>query len=132
MSDLPTTEGTRVLIADDDGRVASHLCSIISEIDGATIVGLASNGREGLQLFNKHRPQIVILDFSMPHLTGLEVLQEIRRSDTRCVVIMFTAHHEPSLRDVCLNAGADHFFAKMNDADRLVAVVSELIRNRFA
>lgn len=86
-------------------------------IAGFNIVGIAADGFEALQLARELKPQVLILDISMPHKDGIEVLKAIRTDDSSMMIIMFTADPVPYLRKICLEAGANYFLGKTQIAE---------------
>jgi two-component system nitrate/nitrite response regulator NarL len=81
-------------------------------IAGFNVVGIAADGFEALQRTRELKPQVLILDISMPYKDGIEVLKAIRTDDSATVVIMFTSDPSPDLHKICLEAGANYFLGK--------------------
>jgi DNA-binding NarL/FixJ family response regulator len=117
----------RVVIADDSEEIRNLLELLISEIEGIEISGKAKNGAEALRMVKELRPDVVVLDVSMPYKSGIEVLEEIREDYISTTIIMLTV--DPQLREYCLNAGADHFFSK-NEIGDLVEILQLLLEHR--
>ncbi|MBI1200414.1 MAG: response regulator [Phenylobacterium sp.] len=113
----------RILVADDNREIARRVAELLNEQEHISVVGPARDGLEAVELYEAERPDTVVLDFDMPGLTGLEVLQRIRARDEACLIIILTAHSERGLRDRCLAEGADHFLSKSSDMDQLVDIV---------
>jgi DNA-binding NarL/FixJ family response regulator len=116
-----------VVIADDAYEIRSLLDLVLSEIEGIAISGKAKDGVEALRMVNELRPDIVVLDISMPEKNGIEVLREIRRDDRSTTIIIFTI--DPQLREYSLNAGADYFLSK-NEIGDLVEIFQQLLESR--
>ena len=102
----------RVVIADDSSAIRQQLQRALSRIDGLVLLGMAKNGVEAIPLIKTLNPDVVILDISMPHKNGLEVLKEVRQEDSTVKIIMFTAESSEILKKTCLELGADHFLNK--------------------
>jgi len=116
---------TRVLVIDDDDDIRVLVATLL-ERTGAT-VRQAPNGREGLREFHAWRPDLVILDVSMPELDGWGVLERIRdMSDVP--VLMLTARGDELERVRGLQAGADDYVVKPFGKQELAARVSALLR----
>jgi two-component system chemotaxis response regulator CheY len=111
----------RVLIVDDWELIRKLVDRSLTEAHGVEVCGHASNGLEAVEKFRELKPDVVILDISMPGMSGVEVLETIREYDRSTIVIMFTADPSPELRDRCLRAGADHFLFKDN-VSRIVEI----------
>jgi DNA-binding NarL/FixJ family response regulator len=114
----------QVVIADDADEIRSLLDLVLSEIEGLSIRGKAKNGIEALRMFKQLRPDVLVLDVSMPEKSGIEVLQEIRRDDQSTTIIIFTI--DPELREYSLKAGADYFLSK-NEIGDLVELLQKLL-----
>src|ERR1700752_2113602 len=115
----------RVLVVDDDEDIRSLLRTLLERI-GVTVLE-APDGREGLREFHAWRPDLVILDVSMPELDGWNVLERIRdMSDVP--VLMLTARGEGLERVRGLQAGADDYVVKPFGKQELAARVSALLR----
>lgn len=121
------TAALKVVIADDSQEIRQLLDLLLSEIEGVVISGKARDGAEALELVEELRPDLVVLDVSMPIKSGIEVLREIRKDDRATIVIMFTI--EPQLREYCLEAGANYFLSK-NEIGDLVEILQKLLELR--
>jgi len=119
----------RIVIADDSGIIREHLQRAISRTKGLKLVGAAENGVEALSLVQELNPDVAILDISMPHKNGLEVLKEIRRNDSSTVIIMFTGETSELLKNTCLEQGANHFFCKSDITAMLEKCQDLLLRS---
>src|SRR5450432_120448 len=86
------------------------------ESDGFTVLGEASNGHEAVNLTEKFRPDVVIMDFSMPRLNGLDASREIRRISPRSKVILLTAHREEQYVLEALSVGIKGYVLKSEGA----------------
>ena len=100
----------RIVVAEDSALLRSLIQRSLSGIKGCEVVGTAADGVEALRLVRELKPHLFVLDISMPHKDGLEVLEEIRREDSATVIVMFTADH--TLRETCLALGANYFLDK--------------------
>jgi len=83
-----------IIIADDDPGMRKLLEAIVGRAEGYELRGVAENGQALLELFEKERPQAVIMDVEMPGLTGIECAEVIQDRDPRCVMIFVTAHEK--------------------------------------
>lgn len=114
-----------VLIADDNKQITSILEEYAKK-EGHT-VHVAFDGREALQLFEKHHPDVVLLDVMMPKVDGFEVCREIRKnSDTP--VIMITARGEDFERIMGLDIGADDYIVKPFSPGEVMARIRAVLR----
>lgn len=106
----------RVILADDHALFRSGVKRILEEIPGIEVVGEAADGLQLLALLKETRPDLVILDISMPKLRGLEAIQEIKAVDPQVRVLILTMHKDADYLSYALGAGAAGFLLK-EDAD---------------
>ena len=104
-----------------------RLVTLLSEINGAVIVGQAENSREALDGIRRLRPRVVILDIQMPGGNGISVLKSIKEEEGAPVVIMLTNHVYTQYREKCMKSGADFFLDKSKDFDCLLTIINGLI-----
>ncbi len=116
-----------VLICDDEPSLREL---IRISLDGPYRFVEADDGEESLELARSVRPDVVILDMMMPRLSGLEVLNQLRRdeglSDTPIIVL--TA--QPATREQALSAGADIVMVKPFEPEQIIAAVEEVLADR--
>jgi DNA-binding NarL/FixJ family response regulator len=111
--DAPTKPRIRVLIADDHGIVREGLVSMIRRNKGdMTVVGEASNGREAVDLWKQHRPDVTLLDLRMPELDGVEAIKEIRGEDEKARIIVLTTFDGDEDIYRAIQAGAKGYLLK--------------------
>ena len=115
----------RVVLVDDSPVMQEYVTRALLTIKGCKVVGVAGEGDEGLSMIRMVRPDVVLLDVSMPLKNGLEVLRELREENSEVVVIMFTADSTPHLRQGCLTAGANYFVCK-TEFGEVVDIFAEL------
>jgi DNA-binding response OmpR family regulator len=116
---------SRVLVVDDDDDIRALVRTLLER--GGIVVRDAPNGREGLREFHAWRPDLVVLDVSMPELDGWNVLERIRdMSDVP--VIMLTARGDELERVRGLQSGADDYVVKPFGKQEIVARVQALLR----
>lgn len=115
----------RILIADDSDDTRTFLRAAMSTHDW-TVCGEATNGRQAVLMASQLKPDLVIMDLSMPMLTGLEATREIRRAIPGQAVIMFTLHASPQLTTAAANVGARKVVSKSEGLAALIAAVEEI------
>jgi DNA-binding NarL/FixJ family response regulator len=113
----------RVLIADDQLLFAEALEAVLAMDERIEIVGRAANGSEAIELARTHRPDVVLMDLSMPVLDGFEATRAIREelSDTRVVVLSGSAASADVAR--ARDAGAAAYMTKDQIAQELVSAI---------
>ncbi len=105
------SSGPTVLIVDDEKTVREVLVTLL-RIHKCNVVAVASNGEEGLQLYQQHRPEITLLDITMPGMSGIEVLRQIRGLNPHAFVSMVTADSSiETIRDAS-SLGASGYLVK--------------------
>ena len=114
-----TEETIRVLVADDHAIVRTGIRHVLESEPGFAVVGEASNGAEALELVQSLRPDVAVLDISMPGASGLQVTQELRRlaPDTRVLILSMHDNTEYVLESV--RAGAHGYILKDTAATEL-------------
>ena len=119
----------KVFIADDSAVVRERLVEMISELPGIEIIGQAQNGSQATNAIMKLKPDVVILDIRMPCGSGINVLKDIKKDLKAPVVIILTSYPYSQYRKRCMDAGADFFFNKSTEFDRVTEVLEQLIRD---
>jgi len=120
----------RILLADDHSIVRRGLKELLEEHAGWSVCAEAATGREAVELAIEHRPQIAVLDLSMPELNGLEATRRIRQAVPDTEVLVFTMHESEDLVREVLAAGARGYLLKSDAADQLVPAVESLAKHR--
>jgi len=117
----------RVLLADDSVLILEWLQDTLGVNKQVEIVGSFKNGIDTLNALRTLKPDLAIVDFKMPGLNGLEVLKEIRKENKILKFIILTYYSLDNYRQVALNAGADYFFSKADDFEKVSLVVKEML-----
>ncbi len=120
----------RILIADDHELVRRGLIAELSQVPGWTVVAAAENGRDAVSLEAEHKPDVVVLDLTMPELNGLEATRRILSSDPSARVLILTAHESEQLVREVLSAGAQGYVLKSDAGRTLVAALEALLDGR--
>jgi DNA-binding NarL/FixJ family response regulator len=116
---------TKVFVVDDSAIVRERLITLLTEVPNVTIAGEADMPRAALDGIQRHRPDIVVLDISMPGGSGIQVLERVKKEKPSPMVIMLTNFDHPQYRQRCLQLGADHFLDKSNSFERVIEIVRE-------
>jgi DNA-binding NarL/FixJ family response regulator len=120
----------RILIADDHDVVRQGMRRIVESRVDWQVCGEAANGREALALALKLKPDIAVLDLTMPELNGLETTREIRRQLPETEVLIFTMHESDNLIREVLSAGARGYVLKTGAGRQLSSAIEELAQHR--
>ncbi len=118
-------DNAKILVVDDDSNIC-ELLRLYLEKDGFEVC-LAFNGKQALELFEKEKPDLILLDIMLPQLDGWQVCREIRKKST-CPIIMLTAKGEVFDKVLGLELGADDYVVKPFEAKEVVARVKAVLR----
>lgn len=116
----------KILIADDSDILRNHLITIISELEGVKIVGESLDTKSAIRDINKKKPDLVILDIRMPGEGGIHVLKVVKEKNPKLIVIIYTDYPYPQYRIKCLESGADYFFDKSTETEKMIESVKKL------
>jgi DNA-binding NarL/FixJ family response regulator len=121
---------TRVLLADDHTIVRQGLAGILRAYEEFEVVAEAADGSEACEKALKTKPDVVVLDISMPRLHGLEVARRIRRDLPTARILVLTMHDEQEYVAKMVRAGASGYLVKDVAASELVTAIRALRRGR--
>ncbi len=107
----------RVVLADDHNLVRGGIKRLLGEIPDLEVIGEAADGLELLRVVRKQRPQLVILDLSMPKMRGVEAIKELKQMRADLKILVLTMHTEEHLYFDAISAGADGYLLK-DDAEK--------------
>ena len=93
MSLLPV----KVVMADDEPGVMLLLCSILSKLERALVIGAADNAKDAIALVREHNPDLAFLDIELPDIKGIELAERLREIKPDLAIVFITAHQEYSL-----------------------------------
>ena len=117
----------KVLIVDDLPFMREAIREIL-EINGIKVIGEGENGEHGVRLYFERKPDIVIMDITMPVLDGIRALARIRKADPRAVVIMCSAMGQQEYVIRSIQLGARDFVVKPFRPERIVSAVRKASR----
>jgi DNA-binding NarL/FixJ family response regulator len=117
----------RIIIADDHEMVRRGLVATLTDTGRWTVVAQAANGRVAVRLVETHKPDVAILDLSMPELNGLDATRQILAAAPQTRVLILTAHESEQLVREVLSAGARGYVLKSDAGRILVRAVEALL-----
>ena len=120
----------RILIADDHAVIREALRGLISQHSDWQLCGEARNGREAVELAKSLRPDVVVLDLSMPELNGLEATRQIRKLLPKAEVLAFTMHETEDLVSQVIAAGARGYLLKSDAMAHLAHAIEALAQHK--
>jgi len=128
-SALPGPEKGRKLVIIDDNPVIVKLYTRLFQKAGFAPIA-ANNGQDGLALILKTQPQIAVIDYDLPAMSGIEVCRNVRRrmNGSGIKLILFTADSSPETRESALEVGADAVVVKSSEASEIIHTVNDFLK----
>lgn len=121
---------TRILIADDHEVVRSGVRGLIGQRAGWSVVAEAADGEEAIDRCVTTKPDVAILDYSLPRVTGVQATRQILAQVPTVEVLIFTLHDSEMLMRDAFNAGARGYLLKTDPAQNLLAAIEALAAHR--
>ena len=118
----------RVLVADDYESVRKGICAILSSREDIEVCAEAANGQEAVRKTQELKPDLVIMDFSMPVMDGLEASRRILQLFPDMPILMFSMHKMEALTEAAKSAGLRGFISKGESAQNLLQAVDNVLR----
>src|SRR2546428_3470418 len=115
----------KVFIVDDSPVVRERLATLLSDLPSVEIVGQAEIAFEAISATRRLKPDVMLLDISMPGGSGIHVLEMVKKERPAPLVIMLTNFAHEQYRQKCLQLGADYFFDKSTEFERVTEVLRE-------
>src|SRR5215470_20021432 len=118
----------RILVADDHEVVRRGVRSLLNSRTDWEVCGEAVDGREAVEKAKELKPDVIVMDISMPRLNGLEATRVIRKEVPQSEILIFSQHAAAEMRPVALQAGAQEYIAKSAIPNDLLTAVESLSR----
>jgi DNA-binding NarL/FixJ family response regulator len=126
----PTTSVIRIYLVDDMTLIRSAMRHLLASQDGFEIVGDQGDARRAVEEIDELRPDVVLMDITMPGLSGLDALAQVKRRTPRTRVVMLTNHESQTFVEQALKAGADGYLSKDSDSSELALAVRSVAEGR--
>jgi CheY-like chemotaxis protein len=107
----------RTLVVDDSPFILKQLSLFLEKEGRFDVVGTATDGCQALRYARALSPELILMDFHLPNLSGIQATQHIKQSENPPVVIIITSDDSPNSRLMAKDAGADAFVVKASDID---------------
>jgi DNA-binding NarL/FixJ family response regulator len=120
----------RILVVDDHAVVRRGVRSLLESHQGWEVCGEATTGRDAVEQSRQLRPDIVVMDLSLPELNGLDATRQILKEAPGIEVLVLTMHHSEELARDVLRAGARGYMMKSDADENLIAAVNTLRRHK--
>jgi DNA-binding NarL/FixJ family response regulator len=118
-----STQATRVLLVDDSEAMLDRASRVLSP--GCVIVGAVKDGAAALEAATALQPDVIVLDISMPGMTGLEVAARLREEGSTAAVVFLTVHDDREFVGAATSAGGTGYVVKLRLASDLMVAVQE-------
>lgn len=122
------TKAIRVLLADDHALFRAGLRALLQSLDGVEVVAEAGNGHEAIQLVERERPGLVLMDIAIPELTGLEATARITKAWPQVRVVILSMHANEEYVRQALRAGAKGYLLKGAEPSELELALKAVMR----
>jgi CheY-like chemotaxis protein len=120
---LPSAQGVRVVFADDHHVMRNGLIELMGCYSDIHVVGQASNGREAVEKVRELKPDVVVMDVSMPDMDGIEATRLIKAELPEVRVIGLSMHEDEQIAKLMRQAGAESFITKTAPTDALLKAI---------
>lgn len=124
-------EVTTVFLAEDHTILREGLRSLLSSSEGLEVIGEAQDGQDAIQQIRQIKPQVVLMDLSMPHLNGTEAIGIVKRRNPEIKVIALTMHKSDEYVRATLNASADGYVLKDDTHQELLNAISSVVKGNI-
>jgi DNA-binding NarL/FixJ family response regulator len=122
----------RVLIIDDHVMVREGVAEIIQHAEDLSVCGTASTANEGLGLLNKLKPDLILVDITMPGKNGVEFIKDARAMQPELRILVMSMHDESLYADRVLRAGGRGYIRKQEGGDKLIEAMRRVLRGDIA
>lgn len=120
----------KIIVADDHAVLREGIKALLAQIEGWNVVGEAEDGVELLHLVEIHHPDLVILDLAMPHLGGLETLEQLSALKTKPQVLVLSANADERAAFEAIRSGARGFVQKSGTTQELVFAMQSILKGQ--
>jgi DNA-binding NarL/FixJ family response regulator len=121
----------KVFLVDDSVIVLEKMTALISGLHGVEIAGQAMNARDAIQSIVQLKPDLVILDIRLNGGgNGMDVLKRIKKEIPPPIIIMLTNYPYPQYREKCRALGADYFFDKVTEIEKIYETFQQLLKDK--
>lgn len=115
----------RILVADDHEEIRNEIVQLLRrQFD---VLGALGDGPEFLEAVDRLKPDLCVLDISMPKMSGIEVAQRIKQSDSQTKIVFLTLHDDSDFRAAALQTGAEGYVTKARMGRELLVAIKEVL-----
>lgn len=116
----------KVLIVEDSLMIRDVLQKAVEKC-GCTVCGVAKNGKEGVELFNLHRPDVIFMDINMPIMDGIDATKMIKEASPEAKVVMLTSLGDDEIQAQCKELGVSFFIKKPFDLHDIISAIASVL-----
>ena len=120
----------RVLVADDHEAVLEGVRALLEREAGLEVCGVASNGRDAITCATKTKPDVVVLDMTMPDLDGISAIRQIKRALPETEVVVYSAHSSEEAIEEAFDAGAKSYIGKAGTSRDLIDAIRSVAEHK--
>lgn len=118
----------RILVADDHEEIRNEIVHLLKrQFD---VLGAVGDGPEFLEAVDRLKPDLCVLDISMPNMSGIEVAQRIKQNDAQMKIVFLTLHDDSDFRAAALETGAEGYVTKARMGRELLLAIREVLAGR--
>jgi len=121
---------TSIVIADDHPLIRAGMASLLHSTDGFTLLGQAENGEQAVELHERLRPAVLLMDMSMPVCDGIEATRRIRRRHADARIVILSAHEGDEVVHRAMQAGASGYLLKNAPFAELQGCIASVLAGR--
>ncbi|MGQ9637781.1 MAG: response regulator [Thermodesulfobacteriota bacterium] len=121
---------SKIVLAEDHTILREGLKSLLSSSQDFEVIGEASDGREAIQGVEKLKPDLILIDLSMPRMNGMEAIREIRRLSKEVKIIVLTVHKSEEYILATFKAGADGYVLKDSTHEELLIAIKSVLKGK--
>ena len=126
-----STRPIRIILVDDHQVSRESWATLLGYDERFSVLHACDNGQEAIELFQQQKPDVVLLDISMPLMNGLETLKKLKAIDPEGVFIMLTSMVNRQSIDEALALGAANYIRKDNPKEEIAQAIKETLEERF-
>jgi DNA-binding NarL/FixJ family response regulator len=124
--------GRTIMLVDDHAIVREGYRALLQKQSGLRVVAEAADGAEAYRLFKELRPDLVIMDLTLPGFGGIEAIKRIRQWDTKARILVFSMHQTAAYAVQAIRAGAKGYVTKSSPPEALIRAVHDVLDDRTA
>ena len=118
----------KIILVDDHAVVRAGFRMLLATSDEIDVIGESSRGEEAIQQYLFLKPDLLVMDLSMPGIGGLETIHRILQRDPKALILVFSVYHEQIYVNRALNAGAKGYITKNSAPEILMEAITSILR----